>query len=588
MLELKERAGASYVPATAGGPTIPGTYGDQYGGREDNQEVGTVPAVEKENHRVEGQPGRGEEAGRESREEAERVEDEDGGDDEPVIIWTPVVEYRGSLNYWTVHMTGWRTEKNTDEDSDTKVDTAAAAAAATTTIEQEHAQRSDEQDKRGSSGVVRGVTTGRELCPTGCQAIVDTGSSLLVPPRSQYEAVMQQILGGRSDCQERGGMMSCSKCKPEDFPDIVISVAVGSEGNSPAPPWTPIDGFNGDGGFIGDDDLGRGMQQEFRLKPSDYLSVSWDACAILVGEGQATDIWTLGDAFIKTYMTIFDVANLRVGFVCADGGRCLGGASPLWRPSTHSCWPFLSSVTDTSENAEAPGSYCLYLHYSLVGWVLMAASVLLFLAGCLLYAEESASSRSSSAHAVASSSSVSPQHPFLITDQQGRPQQDIPEVRASGDGKSEASCDGEGGGGGSTPPRGFVDVVGGKGGGKSSTQRSQDDRRKGRDAGALPSSTRRSKYFLLSFLARTKATSARSPPPTRSPSSEPPSKTKHAAADQERSRPFRSYLGGGSGGRSSDGGGAVSSVVTLSGDGIRSRAGTPRLACCASSSPVGG
>jgi len=34
--------------------------------------------------------------------------------------------------------------------------------------------------------------------------------------------------------------------------------------------------------------------------------------------------WILGDTFIKTYLTIFDVKNKQIGFVC-ENGDCEGG-----------------------------------------------------------------------------------------------------------------------------------------------------------------------------------------------------------------------------------------------------------------------
>ena len=112
-------------------------------------------------------------------------------------------------------------------------------------------------------------------------------------------------------------MVSCSRCNPSEFPDIVISVVVSEMllGTEPLQAH-PGDrrstnsgvGDVGVGGVgvgiggvgvgvgVGDGDGGGGgtgvISQEFRLKPTDYLSQSWEGCEILVGEGRATDIWT--------------------------------------------------------------------------------------------------------------------------------------------------------------------------------------------------------------------------------------------------------------------------------------------------------
>ena len=301
-----------------------------------------------------------------------------------MIIWTPVVEYRGSLSYWTVQMTGWRTET-------------AAAATAPVVAEDIDSERSER------TGAQR-AKVGEELCPMGCQAIVDTGSSLLVPPRNKFRAVIRQITGDRTDCEERHGMVSCSSCTPSEFPDIVISVVVSERPSDSAslqarPGDRRSRSSGGDrGGGVRGVGVGGGagggggtgvISQEFRLKPTDYLSQSWDGCEVLVGEGRATDIWTLGDAFIKTYMTIFDVANLRVGFVCADGGRCLGGAAPPWHDASRLCLPFLGGGVDDDGNDEV-GVYCMYLRHDTLACALIVSSVVLFVAGCALWIWEGA------------------------------------------------------------------------------------------------------------------------------------------------------------------------------------------------------
>ncbi|CAN0515222.1 unnamed protein product, partial [Ectocarpus sp. 8 AP-2014] len=122
--------------------------------------------------------------------------DHDDDDDEPVIVWTPVVEYRGSLSYWTVQLTGWRTETATDGSSSSSSSNDGGSAAAVAGGRWQHTRSNlsaaDGQDGGGHTAATAGIATtaGPEMCPDGCQAIVDTGSSLLVPPRSQYREVM--------------------------------------------------------------------------------------------------------------------------------------------------------------------------------------------------------------------------------------------------------------------------------------------------------------------------------------------------------------------------------------------------------------
>lgn len=295
------------------------------------------------------------------------------GNYEPVIIWTPVVKYRGALSYWTIELTGWRMENGTTENDGNENDRSVL-------------RREGQGRDRGQH---EDVVIGSEMCPTGCQAIVDTGSSLLVPPRREFRAVMEQIIGGKTDCKEQHGMVTCSTCSPSDFPDIVISVATSKRPLSrPAKDRDRDDGIANhpqlSGSSSGGSEGGDVPSKEFRLKPSDYLAQSWDGCEILVGEGRATDIWTLGDAFIKTYMTIFDVANLRVGFVCADGGRCLGGAAPVVHPRSRLCLPFRSGGDEVDDFDVS----CMRIKSTVITWVLVTVTVLLIVIACILWADD--------------------------------------------------------------------------------------------------------------------------------------------------------------------------------------------------------
>lgn len=234
----------------------------------------------------------------------------------------------------------------------------------------------------------------------------------------------------------------------------------------------------------------------------------------------------------------------------------------------------------------------------------MFASFLLFLAGCLLCAEENGrsggSSRSRSSTLPSPSSQQSSEHhslasgppfPFLITGQQEQQQLQLQLESsgdvAAGDGKTEAAHGGGGGGGNSPPPH----VVGGTVGSRITTTPHQrrDGHRKGAGGRVVLGWLRGCKDFLLSIRSRPKVTNApqRSPPPTPCPSGWEPSKTAHSAVDQHRPRqqqwPPQNGGGDGRGGSGAGGGGALG---TFSSDGMRSRGGTPRPGC--SSSLVGG
>lgn len=515
-----------------------------------------------------------------NREEPERRDDEFG--DDPVIVWTPVVEYRGSLSYWTVELTGLRTEKQITEE---EVDEDNGNTVGLADLIEEGGGGRGGKHVSGSGGVARKSTgrvlLGRDMCAAGCQAIVDTGSSLLVPPKSKFREVVQHITEGRSDCVERHGMVSCGRCRPSEFPDIVISVAASAKslGTPMSPPRERHDGAE-NAGETEEGGGGAPFSQEFRLKPSDYLSQSWDGCELLIGEGRATDIWTLGDAFIKTYMTIFDVANQRVGFVCADGGRCLGGAAPTIRLNGRMCLPSFWPTFGRSGGgggggggggandgpADFGGMFCAKLYHTFLTWGLVAVSVLLVVVGFLLWDAESRNDRPAEriddSPGVASFSAehrpslpVTQHHTYLAKEQQLEQkleQQEQLEQRQY----QQAEC---------------------RGVSRDHHTRVERDSRIGdgsRRSGWIP---RTPKALLLS-LGKTRV-GGRSPTAadvprlfssTHSPSDSPPADNKQAfdaLLTRGGDEPPRFW---------SERSGATPSLVLYNGDGIRSRGGTPR------------
>ncbi|KAJ0404401.1 hypothetical protein P43SY_007654 [Pythium insidiosum] len=129
------------------------------------------------------------------------------------------------------------------------------------------------------------------LCAPFCYAIVDTGTSLISVPQSQYAAVLASITRGLN-CRN----IDCDGVRLEDFPVLRF-----------------------------------GMEPDnmFELQPRDYIECfGWGQCRLQL---QATSDawWILGDVFIKTYYTLFDAENMRVGFAC-DGDACTGGRGNVY------------------------------------------------------------------------------------------------------------------------------------------------------------------------------------------------------------------------------------------------------------------
>ncbi|PNI45158.1 PGA3 isoform 4 [Pan troglodytes] len=116
-------------------------------------------------------------------------------------------------------------------------------------------------------------------CAEGCQAIVDTGTSLLTGPTSPIANIQSDI--GASENSDGDMVVSCSAIS--SLPDIVFTI--------------------------------NGVQ--YPVPPSAYILQSEGSC-ISGFQGmnvptESGELWILGDVFIRQYFTVFDRANNQVG-----------------------------------------------------------------------------------------------------------------------------------------------------------------------------------------------------------------------------------------------------------------------------------
>ncbi|XP_039696947.1 chymosin-like [Pteropus medius] len=116
-------------------------------------------------------------------------------------------------------------------------------------------------------------------CDGGCQAILDTGTSMLVGPSSDILNI-QQAIGATED---QYGLFNINCGSLSSMPTVVFEI----------------------------------HGRTYPLPPSAYTSQDMDFCTSGFQGEDDSQLWILGDVFIREYFSVFDRANNRVGLAKA-------------------------------------------------------------------------------------------------------------------------------------------------------------------------------------------------------------------------------------------------------------------------------
>ncbi len=119
-----------------------------------------------------------------------------------------------------------------------------------------------------------------------CVALMDSGTSFIGVPASRWPAILAHIIAKRPDCVERanGGGVICTNTGLQNLPTLAFR-------------------FGG---------------HDFALAPADYMLVFDSGLRLAMmnigaSPSEQFDRFIMGDTFLKTYYTVFDEDNARIG-----------------------------------------------------------------------------------------------------------------------------------------------------------------------------------------------------------------------------------------------------------------------------------
>ena len=112
-------------------------------------------------------------------------------------------------------------------------------------------------------------------------AMMDSGTGLLVGPQKDVQAILSKLIEGK-DCYSSSGVMVCSCTEKSEFDSIEF--------------WL--------------------QGKKFVIMPEEYILMDKNQCALLL-TSVGVNVWVLGDVFLRSYYTVYDMEKLRIGYTRA-------------------------------------------------------------------------------------------------------------------------------------------------------------------------------------------------------------------------------------------------------------------------------
>ncbi|CAF0831114.1 unnamed protein product [Adineta steineri] len=167
------------------------------------------------------------------------------------------------------------------------------------------------------NSITAGSTT--TICSSNCNAIADTGTTLILGPTSQINA-LNAALGATYHASTGLYSVSCSSRTQQGFPNITFTI----------------------GG------------QQFTLSVLQYFIIvnsgSSFTCYSVFGVSPLTNVWILGDYFLSRFYSLYDIGQNRVGFATSISYNYAPYVYPQTFQSTTSAASTTHSTTVSTTN----------------------------------------------------------------------------------------------------------------------------------------------------------------------------------------------------------------------------------------------